>query len=94
MLELDGEVVSVGDSVYDIANGYGKVTDIRDRYTTVLFLNRRRITFKDNGRLNGVRRLFWHDPLIIAPPKNAARWQHLIKIVVGVRGMLEIGPKT
>lgn len=88
MLELDGEVVNLNDQVYDIANGHGTVLELSERYITVQFLNRRRLTFKDNGMVGDVRRLFWHNPLVVAPPKSAAKWQHFTHIIAGVEGFL------
>lgn len=92
MLQLDGFDINIGDKVYDIANGYGNVSEVTDNKFTVLFLNRRRLTFKGNGNLSGVKRVFWHDPLILAPPKDAAEWRHLIHIVIGVQGLLSQTP--
>lgn len=89
MLELDGAVINIGDRVYDIANGYGSVSDINDRFFTVQFLNRRRLTFKDNGMLNEVRRVFWHNPLVIAPPKSEARWNNFKSLIVSIRGLTD-----
>lgn len=89
MLELDGSEIKIGDSVYDIANGYGAVAEIRDRFFTVQFLNRRRITFKDNGMLNGMRRVFWHNPLVIAPPKSEARWDSFKLLIVSIKQLTE-----
>lgn len=89
MLELDGEVLGLRDRVYDIANGYGTVVEVRDRFFTVQFDNRRRIAFKDEGMLNGMRRIFWHNPLILAPPKSGVKWAALKQIIVGVASLVD-----
>lgn len=93
MLQLDDTELRLNDRVYDLTNGYGDVSDVSDSGFTVLFLNRRRISFEAGGTLRGVRRVFWHDPLILAPPKDAAEWQHLIRIVVSVQGLIANTPK-
>ena len=92
MLQLDGAELNLHDRVYDLTNGYGEVTDVAKDNFTVLFANRRRLTFDEGGLVRGVRRLFWHDPLILAPPKDAAEWQHLIRIVVSVQGLISAPP--
>lgn len=92
MLQLDGTELKLGDQVYDLTNGYGNVSDVTTSNFTVLFVNKRRITFDAGGLLRGVRRVFWHDPLILAPPKNAAEWQHLIRLVVSIQGLIANPP--
>lgn len=92
MLYLDGTELNLRDRVYDLTNGYGEVTDITVDFFTVVFTNRRRLTFDDGGTIRGIRRVFWHDPLILAPPKDAAEWQHLIRIVVSVQGLISAPP--
>lgn len=93
MLQLDGTELKLGDRVYDLSNGYGEVSDITASDFTVLFANKRRLTFDSGGLLRGVRRVFWHDPLILAPPKDVAEWQHLIRLVVSVQGLIANTPK-
>lgn len=92
MLLLDDTELTLRDRVYDLTNGYGEVTDVTSHGFTILFTNRRRITFDVGGYLQGVRRVFWHDPLILAPPKDATEWQHLIRIVVSVHGLISNTP--
>lgn len=92
MLQLDDAELKLNDRVYDLTNGYGKVSDVSDTGFTVLFLNRRRISFEVGGTLQGVRRVFWHNPLVVAPPKDEAQWQHLIRVVVGVQGLISAPP--
>ena len=93
MMELDGVILQLQDIVYDLSNGYGRVTDIDTHNFTVLFGNRRRITFMNKGKIGGVRRLFWHDPLILAPPKDLAEWEHLIRLVVSIKSLIATPPK-
>lgn len=94
MLHLDDTELALSDRVYDLVNGYGDITDISNQGFTVTFYNRRRITFEVDGTIGGVRRVFWHDPLILAPPKDAAEWQHLIRLVVSVQGLIANPPTS
>ena len=93
MLKLDGTELKLHDRVYDLMNGYGDVTETTNSGFTVTFYNRRRLTFEVGGTIGDIRRVFWHDPLILAPPKDATEWQHLIRIVVSVQGLIANTPK-
>lgn len=92
MLKLDGNVLNLSDRVYDLVNGYGDVTDITNRGFTVTFYNRRRITFEVDGTVGNTRRIFWHDPLILAPPKDPAEWNNLIRLVISVQALITSPP--
>lgn len=74
MNKLDGEFVDIGDSVFDIINGRGTVIESTTSTITVRFNNNRKMDFTPSGEYNKTRRLFWHNPIVIAPDKDAERW--------------------
>lgn len=74
---INNEPVKMGDYLYDLLNGRGKVVATDTTHLELLFDNGRRMTYDRSGYLNGVRRLFWQYPLLIDPPKNAEQWEHI-----------------
>lgn len=85
-MEMDGEVVKIGDRVFDLLYGSGTVNEL-------LPVNRFRVTFpsKLHGLVydvNGVgvrytrRTLFWYDPVFVAPPKNPLLWDLLRPVIM------------
>jgi len=85
---MDGAVVVVGDRVHDTAFGAGVVTETRiDHRFVVLFGGNRRAVYSGTGHTRELvaRTLFWHDPAIVPPPKDAVRWsrtQRLIQVIL------------
>lgn len=88
MAILSNENVSVGDRVYDIARGEGSVVDIAFDDIVVRFNNGTRITFDKHGNYGGVRRLYWHNPVIIEPTKENAKWRTLTECIKAVASYL------
>lgn len=84
MNRLDGEFISIGDSVFDIINGSGTVIDSTNTALTVRFTNNRKMNFTTDGKYNGTRRIFWHNPIIVAPDKDGAVWSATTTAVVGL----------
>ena len=74
MPKINNETVAMGDKLYDLVNGVGKVVSISENAIEIKFDNGRRITFNQYGMLNGIRRLYWHNPIIAEPPKRLEEW--------------------
>lgn len=81
MVMISSENVSVGDKLYDIVYGYGEVTSLQYGDITVLFNKKQRIVFDHSGSLGGVRRLYWHNPVVVEPPKNSSLWGVLVACI-------------
>lgn len=77
MVMISNENAVVGDRVYDIVQGYGQIVDTAFGDIAVRFDNGIRITFDKDGNYGGVRRLYWHNPIVIEPPKSRAMWDTL-----------------
>ena len=84
MNRLDNEFVEIGDEVFDIINGSGRVVDSTSSTIVVRFTNNRKMSFTQDGYYNGTRRIFWHNPIIIAPEKDAASWEALTISIAGL----------
>lgn len=78
MAMINNENVSVNNVVYDITQGYGTVVDTTFNDITVRFNNGIRITYDKNGYYGGIRRLYWHNPIVIEPTKDNKLWDTLV----------------
>ena len=83
-MAINNSEVKRSDIIYDILNGRGNVATVDTNSIEVLFDNGRRMTFDATGHLNGVRRLFWHNPIMIDPPKSPEQWGYIQNLVVNV----------
>ena len=84
MNKLDNEFIDIQDEVFDIINGSGRVLETTPNSITVRFTNNRKMTFDQSGNYNGTRRIFWHNPIVIAPEKDPAAWSALRTSIVGL----------
>lgn len=72
---INGNLINVGDRVYDKNNGYGRVIDVeRDQSFTVSFSKTGNKRFSQGGHFGKERRIYWHDPMVVDPMKNKALW--------------------
>ena len=91
MATLDNENLSTDDQVYDVVHGYGTVISTSFNAIHVRFPNGTRFTYGADGSYGGVRRLYWHDPVIIPPPKNNRLWDALVRIAEVAHEQLKRG---
>lgn len=84
---LDGELVVVGDRVYDMVWGPGVVAQLQlSGNFVVRFAGTRTSTYTSAGvntRYPG-RTLYWRDPIIVTPVKDEARWTLIQQLVAGI----------
>jgi len=71
---LDNEEVNIGDAVFVLGLGYGTVTSISADGSFRVKLKGAVQEFRNGGYIGSVRKVFWHDPVFIVPPKNASLW--------------------
>lgn len=69
MVSLNGREIQVGDVVYDILKGAGKVTDNGGGVlaVTVDFGESGTMKFAQDGTFQGVQRLYWKAPYVFQP---------------------------
>lgn len=74
-MQLHGEEISVGDSVYDLLDGWMDVVDTDATTFTVRIRNAYRM-YNTDGRAEGRDKptVFWHNPIVITPNKRAVSW--------------------
>ena len=84
MSSISKENVAVGDRVYDLTQGVGTVLDTTFNDISVRFDNGVRITFDHTGNYGGVRRLYWHNPIVVEPPKDNKLWTTLVACVTPI----------
>jgi len=75
MIQMDGFDVMLNDRVFDMARGYGTVVEVRNDSFVVRFGNRL-AAFSPAGvaARRSERTLYWHDPRVVVPAKNANDW--------------------
>jgi hypothetical protein len=81
---MDGALVNPGDWVHDILFGPGQVnfadsTQIQVRFGADVF------TYSPDGSFGQVRRLYWADPILEAPPKNDKQRPLVLSLIRAVR---------
>lgn len=84
MASINNENVSVGDRVYDVTQGMGEVVDTTFNEIAVRFDNGVRIAFDNKGYYAGVRRLYWHNPIVVEPPKDNRLWAVLVACITPI----------
>lgn len=84
---LDGFVVNVGDSIYDVLlDNLGIVTAVDGgNLFTVSFGVGNTLTYAAGGTLAGRRRAYWRNPILTLPQKNDPEWQLLQNVVNTIR---------
>lgn len=82
-MNLHDQQALVGDSVYDLLEGKGTVTVVSGSEISVRFSNARSYTYNGAGlRTGNVPNrfgplLYWHNPIIVIPPKQVSHWDAL-----------------
>lgn len=84
MATISNENVAVNDRVYDLTQGLGTVVDTTFNEIAVRFDNGVRISFDSTGHYAGVRRLYWHNPVVVEPTKDNRLWVTLVSCIKAV----------
>ena len=77
-MTFDGETVTVGDAVYDVAYGHGKVERVEEAENKMFCIfNTRMIAYDVRGVGSfGRKTLFWRDPIgSLKPSKDRTKWE-------------------
>lgn len=70
-MKIDNEAVALGDKVWHDRYGYGVVHRVNKGTADVRFYESERLlTFTDGGMQNGVKVLWWQEPIILTPKKG------------------------
>ena len=87
---LNNEPVMENDKVYDLVLGYGTVVSLRFGEIHVRFASGIRITYDGTGHYGGVRRLYWHNPVVVEPPKSQRGWDALTGCIAAIKTFLNL----
>ncbi len=76
VMKLHNSTANIGDSVYDLVNTFGSITRVGESSITVQFTNGTQLAYDANGVQVGKGRatLYWHDPMLMIPPKDMSLW--------------------
>lgn len=88
MATISNENVTTGDRIYDIVQGYGQVVDTAFGDIVVRFDSGIRITFDSTGSYGGVRRIYWHNPVVVEPTKDNKKWSTLRTCLLSIHSYL------
>lgn len=92
MATLHGEVINVGDTVFDVSasRGLGRVININNRGIEVQFNRGPRATFGENGVQisKGRATLYWRDPIFVIPLKDERLWGTQMRLATDTRAAL------
>jgi len=94
MAVLDGDPVERGDLVFDVVYGAGQVVEVLPQGRFRVRFGRRTYTYDENGMRSewDFRTLYWHDPVIYVPPKAAAKWDRLKRLVAAIKPEVDAWP--
>lgn len=84
---LDGFVVNIGDTVWDVLlAAFGTVIATPGGgMFTVGFGAQRVLTYATGGTLAGARRAYWLNPILSLPEKADPQWPLLLNVVAAIR---------
>ena len=72
---IDDVEVKIGDVVYVLGSGQAEVISVsNDGSFTVKIGSRGTQLIRNGGYIGNSRRVFWHDPFILVPPKDQTLW--------------------
>lgn len=71
---IDGYPVVPGDSVWVQGTGAGMVARVDDKGGFWVKLSGGETYFRSGGYAGTTRRVYWHDPILVNPPKNLKLW--------------------
>lgn len=86
---MDGAEVHIGDTVYVLGIGAGTVSSVRDDGGFTVKTAGGEAYYRAGGFVGNQRRVFWHDPMIIVPPKDNRLWETYKAMTKNVYAMLE-----
>ena len=71
---LDGVEVNIGDKVFVLGIGYGDVKSVSADGSFKVKIGRATQEYRNGGMIGNVRKVYWHDPLFVVPPKDPTLW--------------------
>lgn len=78
---INGYDVRVGDRVYVMNRGDGTVTFVGADQSFDVSLGSSTLHFSTGGYIGQRRHVYWKNPVIIDPPKNAVWWTAFVNMI-------------
>lgn len=72
---IDGYQVNVKDRVFVVGMGEGVVTAVHRDGGFVVKLPHGTVNVSNGGYIGKTRKIYWHDPIFITPPKDKKLWK-------------------
>lgn len=78
---MDGQQVLINDSVHVLGVGDGVVNSVSaDGSFSVRVGGGSTFRCRADGYVGNVRKVFWHNPMVIVPPKNLKLWLNFTRM--------------
>lgn len=81
--------VKLGDRVYVLGRGWGKVVSVATDGSFHVSLGKGSIHFLKGGMNGNMQVVYWHNPLLMEPPKDAQFWYVFVEMVKDLYKKLE-----
>ena len=81
---MDGAEVKVDDQVFVTLHGAGTVTGLRSNGGVQIRTARGEAMYPPSAYTGKDRRVYWHDPFIVIPPKHPMLWKGFKSLAVGL----------
>ncbi|ENG6450353.1 hypothetical protein ABU536_003703 [Escherichia coli] len=92
---INGVAPYVGAQVYDIQQGYGRITQVEPDMSFVVDLGGGRVLrYSKGGYVGNSRRVYWKNPVIVEPVDNDRTWDTFTAMAKSLRNMLNDGIKA
>lgn len=83
-MKIDNDSVHLGDQVWHDRYGWGTVVKLNKGTADVKFYEAERLlTFTDGGKQNGIKVLWWQEPILLTPKKGVdySRLKPMVKML-------------
>ena len=83
--KFEGAALIEGDSVYVVGQGPAKVIDMKPSYFRIRVAGRvRKVSFAGIQSGDSYQTVFWRNPIVVKPAKNAALWAAMQRLILSV----------
>lgn len=77
---IDDVPVQINDAVHVLGLGDGIVTAVSADGSFEVKLGNGKVHVRKGGYIGNVRKVYWHNPMIVVPPKNDQLWINFVRM--------------
>lgn len=77
---IDDVPVHINDAVHVLGLGDGLVTSISSDGSFEVKLGNGKVNVRKGGYIGNVRKVYWHNPMIVVPPKDEQLWTNFVRL--------------